>query len=79
MKFPPSGCGFVYHSDFPERYVMEKDPRGWDRCDVCTKEYKLWVTNYQNWELLPELVRDAHLCARCFRKISSGDFIPYAK
>ncbi len=78
-KFPPSGFGFVYHGDFPERYVREKGPRGWDHCDVCAKQYKLWVTNYQNWELLPELVREAHLCTRCFRKIASGEFIPHAK
>lgn len=69
VEYPPKGFGFVYHADFPERFVREKSDRGWMTCDTCDASFKLWMTRYQNWELLPEEIREAFLCTRCFRKI----------
>ena len=69
MDFTTKGLGFVHHTDFPERYVRERDPRGWQVCDICQKNFKLWMTSYQNWEKLPKSFRDSFLCVACYRKL----------
>lgn len=68
-KFPPSGVGYVYHGDFPERYVRDKAERGWMQCHACGRDFKMWMTTYQNWELLPCELWDAILCTRCYREM----------
>jgi len=68
---PTPGFGFTYHGDFPERYVRDKSDRGWMYCDLCDRQFKLWVTSYQNWERLPKKLWDATLCTRCYRQEAS--------
>ena len=71
--YPPRGVGLVYHGDFPERYVREKSDRGWMYCDVCGRQFKLWMTTYQTWERLPtRRLQRAVLCTRCFREAVEG-------
>ncbi len=66
--YPPRGVGFVYHADFPERYVRDKSERGWMYCDACGRQFKLWMTTYQNWERLPRKLWPRVLCTRCYRE-----------
>ena len=66
---PPAGEGFVWHSDFPPRFVRDKVSVGWYRCDGCGKEFKLWITDYRDWQKLPRAMhKDTVLCTPCFRK-----------
>jgi len=69
---PPSGFGFVHRPDFPDRYVRERSDRGWQRCDWCGDEFKLWMTSFENWERLPPPLWSAFLCVPCYRKLARG-------
>lgn len=59
-----------WHADWPPRYVVSLPcETGWNACELCGREHRIWLTDDMHWVLeLPEWMRGLRLCVGCFRK-----------
>jgi len=54
---------------FPRRIVATRVSTGWNVCDLCLREFRVWMTEDRVWRRLPVRFRGTLMCTRCFRKI----------
>lgn len=66
---PTPGSGMERADNWPPRWVRSASPRGWQDCDRCARQYKMWMTDTELWLLLPGRWRWRFLCTRCFRQM----------
>jgi hypothetical protein len=57
-----------FKKDWPPRIVVENTDVGWMTCEICSREFRLWMTDDAIWNLLPQDLNRSLLCTRCFRK-----------
>jgi hypothetical protein len=69
-RFDPTRFGKSIHRletrTYPKRYVV-KGPIGWNLCDVCGCEHRIWITDDRTWKTLRPTWRKLRLCTWCFR------------
>jgi hypothetical protein len=54
--------------NWPERLVVVKTPKGWERCDLCDQEHRIWIVEDGAWDKLPPRLRTKRLCVKCYRR-----------
>jgi len=54
--------------NWPERLVVVKTPKGWNVCELCCREHRIWVVEDDVWKKLPRRLRSARLCVKCYRR-----------
>ena len=54
-------------NNHPERLVVAYTSKGWNRCELCGREHRIWITDDAMWKRLPRRLRSARLCTRCYR------------
>jgi hypothetical protein len=69
--FNPSRYGKSIHRretrTYPTRYVVI-GPTGWNLCENCGREHRVWITDDRTWAKLWPAWRGMRLCAGCFRE-----------
>lgn len=54
----------------PLRFVVCNIDTGWNVCEMCGREHRVWVTTDADWKRLPVRQRRKHLCTYCFRRLA---------
>jgi hypothetical protein len=54
---------------FPRRIVVARVSHGWNVCNLCLREHRVWMTEDSTWRRLPRRFRKELMCTHCFRKI----------
>lgn len=70
-RFSGSGVHRLVTEPGPLRFVVTNTHIGWNHCDRCTRQHRVWVTTVPLWELLPRVYRKDLLCTRCYRELAS--------
>jgi hypothetical protein len=52
---------------WPVRLVVCRVPVGWNECERCGQEHRIWMADDRAWASVPRRWRRARLCVRCFR------------
>jgi hypothetical protein len=59
-----------YEPGYPERYVVANTPKGWMKCEICGKEFRVWMTHDALWKRLPKRLWRSLICTGCFRRFA---------
>lgn len=59
-----------HETNWPERLVVYNTEVGWEVCELCGKEHRIWIVPDKVWKKLPRRLRRRGLrvCTRCFRE-----------
>jgi len=64
---------WTHRQDFPSRLELRKlegEPkRSKPVCDICRKDFRLWLTGDKNWEMLPIALQACVFCQPCYKRI----------
>lgn len=52
---------------WPLRYVVANCDKGWNHCDACRRQHRVWIADDRTWRLLPVATQGLRLCVACFR------------
>ena len=55
-------------SNWPERLVVVRTPKGWNECELCGREHRIWIVEDKVWDKLLRRLRSARLCVKCYRR-----------
>ncbi|MFA6118184.1 MAG: hypothetical protein WC729_29625 [Sphingomonas sp.] len=69
MDFSKTGI-HRYEPGYPARWVVTNTPKGWMVCEVCGKEFRVWMTSDALWKRLPRRLWAKLLCTSCFRRFA---------
>lgn len=65
------GSGIHRFARRPDRFVVCNIDVGWNACELCVREHRVWMTADRTWNRLPVRHRNKRLCTRCFRRVSA--------
>jgi hypothetical protein len=57
-----------FEPDWPPRFVVQNTDVGWNVCELCEKDHRLWMTDDSIWKRLPKKLRGLRICTKCFRE-----------
>ena len=54
----------------PTRLVVCGTPKGWNECERCWREHRIWLVDDAVWRRVPRRWRRARLCVGCYRALA---------